>query len=88
MQIHNVLDWYVYILIDEQTQRTYVGITTNTQRRLLQHNGIIKGGAKSTKISNTWKYHKIIGPFTTRSEALKLEYKIKQLSKEEKLQYE
>lgn len=33
---------------------TYVGITTNHKRRLRQHNGEIKGGAKQTQANRPW----------------------------------
>ncbi len=40
--------WYVYLLrcVDNSL---YCGITTDMQRRLLEHNGYKKGGAKYTK---------------------------------------
>lgn len=41
-------DHYVYLLKSTTTNKTYVGYTVNLQRRLRQHNGIIKGGAKYT----------------------------------------
>lgn len=41
-------DYYVYLLKHEKLNRTYVGITNNLKRRLRQHNGEIKGGARST----------------------------------------
>jgi predicted GIY-YIG superfamily endonuclease len=39
---------YCYILYDKTSHRTYVGYTTEPTRRLRQHQGIIKGGAKYT----------------------------------------
>lgn len=74
--------WYVYILHCHKDDTLYTGITNNLNRRLAQHR---KGkGAKYTKgrgplqvIKVFWKYDK--------SDALKFEYWVKQLSKEEKL---
>jgi predicted GIY-YIG superfamily endonuclease len=43
---------YCYILKNEDNQRTYNGYTVNTEKRLRQHNGIIKGGARATKCSH------------------------------------
>ena len=40
--------WYVYVLLCSDNS-FYCGITTNVERRLKQHNGIIKGGAKYTR---------------------------------------
>lgn len=57
------MDYYVY-LIKNDTDRTYVGITNNLDKRLSQHNGILKGGAKATRYSNTWCFEKILGGFT------------------------
>lgn len=81
-------EWHVYIIHSETLDRTYVGITTDPQRRLRQHNGELRGGAKSTRTCNDWKIHRLLGPCTTRSQALQLEHKVKSLSKEERLKYE
>ena len=43
------LDYVVYLLKKDNLNRTYIGITNNLKRRLRQHNGKIKGGARSTK---------------------------------------
>lgn len=75
--------WFIYILrcFDDTL---YTGITTDLDRRIKEHSS--GKGAKYTKGR---------GPFTlvkffqreTKSEALKLEYYIKQLSKEDKLKF-
>ena len=41
-------NFLVYLLKHETKNRTYVGYTNNLKRRLRQHNGEIKGGARST----------------------------------------
>tara|TARA_R100001244_G_scaffold25113_4_gene25545 strand:+ start:6899 stop:7189 length:291 start_codon:yes stop_codon:yes gene_type:complete len=68
--------WYVYV-IRSVTGRTYVGATTDAQRRLRQHNGEIKGGAKNTRGRGPWNLVRIVGPIETQSEALREERRIK-----------
>ena len=40
--------WYVYVLLCSDNS-FYCGITKDIERRLKQHNGVIKGGAKYTR---------------------------------------
>ena len=42
--------YIVYLLINTSNHYTYLGITNNSTKRLRQHNGEIKGGAKYTFI--------------------------------------
>jgi putative endonuclease len=75
--------WHVYI-VECSDKTLYTGITNNLERRITQHN---EGkGAKYTRGRGPVA---LIKSFTcsSKSEALKLEYKIKQLSKEEKLNF-
>lgn len=75
--------WYVYLL--ECADGTiYTGIAVDVDARMKQHG--TKKGAKYTRTRGPFK---LINSFKceTRSEALKLEYKIKQLSRKEKLEY-
>lgn len=73
--------WLVYIL--ECSDKTlYTGTTNNLERRLKQHND--GKGAKYTKGRSPVKLLKTFDA-ESKSEALKLEYKIKQLSREDKL---
>ena len=52
---------YCYILFNELNNKTYNGYTVNLERRIRQHNGEIKGGAKYTIKENLeWKYLLII----------------------------
>jgi len=74
--------WIVYIVRCEKDDTLYTGITNNLERRLRQHN---EGkGAKYTKGRGPIALVKSF-EFLTKGEALKEEYRIKQLSKEEKL---
>lgn len=49
--------WFNYIIFD--VYKTYVGSTVNLDRRIRQHNGIIKGGAKYTR-NGSWEYYAVI----------------------------
>ncbi len=74
-------DYIVYLLINTSNQYTYLGITNNSERRLRQHNGIIKGGAKYTRMKKgegNWTYHIKISNLT-KSEALSIERTAKNL---------
>jgi putative endonuclease len=77
--------WYVYVLLCAD-HSFYCGITTNLDRRLKQHNGEIKGGAKYTRGRGP---HRIvfIKKAMNRSIASKLEYKFKRLSRKNKEEY-
>lgn len=54
--------------------RTYVGFTTNVNRRLRQHNGEIKGGAKYTRVGRPYKIACVISGFESKSAALSFEW--------------
>jgi putative endonuclease len=68
-------DYYCYLITAEN--RTYIGMTNDLERRLLQHNGILKGGAKATRMKSGWKYRIVVGVFN-RSDASIFEYMWKQ----------
>ena len=53
---------------------TYVGFTTNPFRRLRQHNGEIKGGAKRTRKHRPWRICAVVGGIPTKFDGLSLEY--------------
>ena len=79
-------NWYVYILqnnYEPHQNRTYCGYTNNLDKRLKQHNGIIKGGAKYTTAfgNKSWKFFIIIKGITDKKQALQLEWKIKHFKK-------
>ena len=77
--------WFVYVLISERTERTYVGITIDPDRRLREHNGELPGGAKSTRPWRPWKVGRLYGPISSRSEAAKLEYRVKKETGKQRL---
>ncbi len=73
--------WWVYFVRAPQNS-LYCGITTNVERRFNQH---VKGtGAKALRgkspLELVWHYQ--VGP--TKGEALRMEYKLKKLTKRQK----
>lgn len=75
------INWFVYI-VECNDGTLYTGITNNLEKRINTHN---KGsGAKYTKtrlpviLRKSWEVE-------NRSEASKMEYKIKQLRRDEKI---
>lgn len=77
-----ILNWIVYLLKCSDGT-LYCGITNDLTRRLNEHNNTNKGAkyTKSRRPVSLLKYFEA----EDRSSASKLEYKIKQLSREEKL---
>ena len=79
--------WYCYLLF-HPSNRTYVGVTTNLDRRLRQHQQIIKGGAKyTTKCQNPVEWQRVchLSGFPDHCSALQFEWKWKQLSRKVKI---
>lgn len=75
--------FFIYIL--ECSDKTlYVGKTTNIAKRLRQHNGEIKGGAKYTSGRRPVKI-RYIEKHTSLSAALKREIELKKLDKNKKI---
>ena len=75
-------NYFVYILQCEDTTY-YTGITTDIERRLKEHNGKIKGGARYTRVRTPVKliYSE---KYESRMTATKREYEIKQLTRAQK----
>jgi len=69
--------YYCYIITDGK--RTYNGYTVNLSRRIRQHNGEIKGGAKATKCTQgVWSYIAVLTcPDWTAVRAMQHEWTIK-----------
>ena len=77
------MDYIIYLLTNSENNCTYIGITNNPERRLRQHNGEIKGGAKYTSIkkgNGKWDYYGFILGLE-KNEALSIEKKIHIYSK-------
>ena len=76
-------EYVVYVLINTSHNKTYVGITNNTIRRLRQHNGDLVGGAKyttSNKGLGEWKFYGFIRNLE-KIQSLSIEKRIKIKSK-------
>ena len=69
--------WLVYVLQSQAIKATYVGISTDVERRLQQHNGELPGGARSTRRGRPWQLLAVSGPMASRGSALQLEYRVK-----------
>jgi putative endonuclease len=79
------MEWYMYVILCFDNS-FYCGITTNLQKRLKQHNGVIKGGAKYTRSRRPCKYiYKEAAQ--NRSDASKKEAAFKKLNRKQKEKY-
>ncbi len=75
--------WFVYI-IETENGKLYTGITTDVERRFLEHKSAPKG-AKFTK-ANPPKIIRFTEEHPDRSSASKRESQIKKLTRPQKLQ--
>ena len=75
---------YVYF-IESTNGSTYIGATVNLNRRIRQHNKEIKGGAIATSnkvlAGEVWSYYCYVENFPSFNEALKFEWRWKQISR-------
>ena len=83
--------YIIYLLYNTSNNNTYVGITTNKERRLRQHNGELVGGARYTKLKKGYGEWKLYGWLECIeleniivNRALSIEQKIKLLSRKSK----
>jgi len=66
------------------TGRFYIGVSNSLPRRLRQHNGALRGGAKATRAGRPWAVvYKEFYP--TRGEAQSREAGLKKLTRAQKL---
>ena len=49
-------NWYCYLLVGFSEKNTYIGATTDVNRRLRQHNGELCGGAKEHVLTDHGAY--------------------------------
>ena len=79
------MPYYVYF-IKSTNGSTYIGATIDLDKRIRQHNKEIKGGATATSIKvcegEAWSYHCYIENFPSWTEALKFEWRWKQISRQ------
>ncbi|KAL1811682.1 hypothetical protein ACET3Z_021747 [Daucus carota] len=70
--------WCVYLILSTNTPiKTYVGVTADFSRRLRQHNGELKGGAKASRAGRPWVCACLIQGFMDKSKAYSFESKWK-----------
>ena len=78
-------DFFVYLLMSSNGS-TYIGATINLNRRLDQHNKLLKGGARATsnRVENgeMWVRMGYVKNFPSWQSALQFEWRWKQLSRE------
>ena len=69
-------DWKFYII--QNNYATYAGVSPDPVRRLRQHNGEIKGGAKyTTARAPGWRHICIVSGFHDKIQALQFEWAVK-----------
>ncbi|CAL1158107.1 unnamed protein product [Cladocopium goreaui] len=66
-----------YVLRSFSGSRTYTGITTDLSRRLRQHNGEIRGGAKATRSGGPWNVLCVVHGFPSKLDACRFEWRAK-----------
>ena len=84
MPLNDQNSWIIYIL-ECCDKSLYCGITNNIERRLKQHSGELKGGAKYT-LSRRPCNLVYLETSANRKEALIREFEIKQMSKSQKIE--
>lgn len=77
------MSWYTYI-VRTSRDHLYCGVARDVERRVRQHNGEIKGGAKCLRGQRPVKLEWTSKPLDTRSAAQELEQGIKNLNHKEK----
>jgi structure-specific endonuclease subunit SLX1 len=61
-------------LNEKYLNHTYIGFTDDPLKRIKQHNGILKGGAKKTSKKRPWAIVLVIANFPNKILALKFEW--------------
>ena len=79
------MSFFVYF-IQSTNGSTYIGATVDLGKRIRQHNKEIKGGATATSIKvikgEVWSYVCYVENFPSWNEALKFEWRWKQISRQ------
>ena len=72
-------DWKFYII--ENAGCTYAGVSPDPVRRLRQHNGEIKGGAKyTTGKGSGWEHICLVSGFKDKIQAMQFEWAVKHVA--------
>lgn len=76
------MSYYCYLItaFPNGKMKTYIGITNNLERRILQHNQIIKGGAKCTRMYSNWTYCIVLEKFKNKGDACSFETQWKNMN--------
>ena len=79
------MPFFVYF-IQSTNGSTYIGATIDLDKRIKQHNKELKGGATATSIKvsrgEVWSYVCYVENFPSWNEALKFEWRWKQISRQ------
>ena len=79
--------WVCYLLVSSDGA-TYVGATVDKDRRLKQHNGQLKGGARATsRKPGDWRRHCFVQGFPDNHAALSFEWRWKRLSQKKEYKH-
>jgi len=77
----STVEWKCYLLATcSGSEKTYVGVTPDLDRRLRQHNGEIQGGARATA-GRAWERICHVRGFPDHRAALQFEWRWKQISR-------
>lgn len=72
-------NWSFYIIFNRNS--TYAGVSPDPVRRLRQHNGEIKGGAKyTTSKGEGWKHFCLVSGFQDKIQAMQFEWAVKHVA--------
>ena len=78
--------YYVYIV--ECIDGTYyTGLSNDVEKRIRRHNGLLCGGAKYTSTRRPVRIIALSIPLENRSQATKLEYKVKKQKRANKVKF-
>ena len=67
-----------YVLRSRDGRRTYAGSTCDLARRLRQHNGDLRGGARATRAHRPWAVCWGVRGVPDQRSALRFEWRLKQ----------
>jgi len=70
-------EYICYIIVSHNSNKTYVGITNDFQKRIRQHNGDLVGGAKYTHDGRPWRLAAMIEGFQEHKQVLQFEWALK-----------
>lgn len=69
-------EWFFYLI--KNNNCTYAGVSPTPDKRLRQHNGEIKGGAKYTTSKGAgWEHICLIGGFQDKIQSMQFEWAVK-----------